>query len=88
MPTDKYIHTQTYGTKTDLIICPILWYSNGTDNKLPQLRSLLYHETRDIILITETWLSGNIPNGLLDPEGKFHIYGIIVKNGEVVAFVY
>jgi len=43
-------------------------------NKLPELHSLLYHETRDIILITETWLNGDIPNGLLDPEGKFHIF--------------
>jgi len=30
----RYIHTYTYihrQTKTDLIICPMLWYSNGTD---------------------------------------------------------
>ena len=31
MPTDTYIHTYRH-TKTDLIICPMLWYSNGTDN--------------------------------------------------------
>jgi len=55
--------------------------------KCHELHSLLYHETRDIILITETWLDGNIPDGLLDREGKFHIFGLIVKNGLVV-FVY
>ena len=38
VPTDThthtYIHTHTYtDKKTDLIICPMLWYSNGTDKK-------------------------------------------------------
>jgi len=51
-----------------------LFNARSICNKLPELHSLLYHETRDIILITETWLNGNIPNGLLDPEGKFHIF--------------
>jgi len=33
VPTDTYIHTYT-DKKTDLIICPMLWYSNGTDNNI------------------------------------------------------
>ena len=43
MPTDTHTHTYTHihtyiyihtytDKKTDLIICPMLWYSNGTDN--------------------------------------------------------
>ena len=33
VPTDTYIHTYIHTqTKTDLIICPMLWYNNGTDN--------------------------------------------------------
>jgi len=32
--TDTYIHTYTHRDHTsDLIICPMLCYSNGTDNK-------------------------------------------------------
>ena len=27
-----HTHTHTQTDKTDLIICPMLWYSNGTDN--------------------------------------------------------
>jgi len=37
VPTDTYIHTyiHTYtDKKTDLIICPMLWYSNGTDKNV------------------------------------------------------
>ena len=49
-----------------------LFSARSICNKLPELHSLLYHESRHVILITETWLNDNIPNRLLDPQ--FHIF--------------
>jgi len=43
-------------------------------NKLPELHRLLYHETRHVVLITETWLNKNICDGFLDPDRKYCIF--------------
>ena len=51
-----------------------LFNARSICNKLPELHNLLYHESRHVILITETWLNDNIPHGLIDPDGKFHIF--------------
>ena len=40
--THTHTHTHTQTKKTDLIICPMLWYSNGTDNYAPLCRPMLY----------------------------------------------
>jgi exonuclease III len=40
-------------------------------NKLPELYQLLYLETYDVILITESWLNGNIVNSLIDPHNPY-----------------
>jgi len=43
-------------------------------NKLPELHTLLYNGNQHVIAITETWLCNNVPDGLLDPECKYHIF--------------
>ena len=43
-------------------------------NKLPELYGVIYSENISVLLITETWLNCNVSNGLLDPEGKCHIF--------------
>ena len=43
-------------------------------NKLPELHNVIYNENISVLMVTETWLNCNIPNGLLDPEGKFNIF--------------
>lgn len=40
-------------------------------NKLHELQYLLYSERFDCLMFTETWLSAEISNGLLDPENKY-----------------
>jgi len=39
LATDRQIDTRT--DKTDFIICPLLLYSNGTDNKITHLIKVL-----------------------------------------------
>jgi len=43
-------------------------------NKLPELHNVIYNENISVLMVTETWLNCNIPNGLLDREGKFNIF--------------
>jgi len=42
-------------------------------NKTTELHELLYNNDFNIIAVTESWLSSNISNGLLDPQGAFHV---------------
>jgi len=42
-------------------------------NKLPEWYHLLYGCDNDIIFVTETWLHGEIPSSLLDPDGRFDV---------------
>jgi len=41
LATDRQIDTRT--DKTDFIICPLLLYSNGTDNKITYLKGLTWY---------------------------------------------
>lgn len=42
-------------------------------NKLPSLHQLLYADNNDIIAVTETWLKQQYTNGLIDPDGHYHV---------------
>jgi len=42
-------------------------------NKLAELYCVLYNDQIDILFVTESWLHSGIPNGLLDPNGKYNI---------------
>ena len=42
-------------------------------NKLADLYCLLYADKIDILFVTESWLHSGIPDGLLDPQGKYSI---------------
>jgi hypothetical protein len=37
------------------------------------LRQFLYNNSYDIILVTETWLKGTLPDGLLDPNNQYMV---------------
>ena len=39
-----------------------------------ELQQLLYIEKYDLVFITETWLHGDITDGLLDPRGMYTVY--------------
>jgi len=41
--------------------------------KLCELHRVLYVGNYDITFITETWLHGKVPKGLLDPAAKYTI---------------
>ena len=43
-------------------------------NKFLEWYHFLYTSAYDVVLLTETWLHGNIPNGMLDPECKYNIF--------------
>ena len=49
-------------------------------NKLPEIHSILYSGGTDVVLITESWLSDSVTNGLLDPEHCFIITRCDRKN--------
>ena len=38
---------------------------------MPELNELMYCMKYDIILITESWLTANVGNGLIDPDNRF-----------------
>ena len=42
-------------------------------NKLPDLHYLMYHSNIDCLCITETWLSHEITDALLDPDDCYNI---------------
>lgn len=42
-------------------------------NKLAELHCVFYNDQIDILFVTESWLNSGIPNGLLDPNGKYNI---------------
>jgi len=50
-------------------------------NRLIDLHDVLYGHNYDIITLTETWLSDEVTDGLLDPKGLFAIL-------DVTEFVY
>ena len=56
------------------LLCVTSFNARSICNKLPELHSLLYHDNRHVIAITETWLCNNVPDGLLDPECKYRIF--------------
>jgi len=43
-------------------------------NKFREWYHFLYTSVYDAVLLTETWLQGDIPNSLLDPECKYNIF--------------
>jgi Reverse transcriptase (RNA-dependent DNA polymerase)/Endonuclease-reverse transcriptase len=42
-------------------------------NKLPELYHLLYGDSNDIVIITESWLNSRIPNSLIEPDCLYTI---------------
>ena len=58
---DKFLHITLLNARS---VC----------NKLPELHHLLYYENWQVVVITETWLNSNIPDGLLDPSHRYHIF--------------
>jgi len=63
-------------------------------NKLCELHHILYHDTFDLVFITETWLHADIPSGLLDPEAMYYVLRkdrafshSAVRGGDVCVFV-
>ena len=57
--------------QTDIRCC--LLYARSLCNKLADLYCLLYTDRIDILFVTESWLHSSIPDGLLDPRGKYSI---------------
>ena len=51
----------------------MLLNARSVKNKLAELHHLIYSSPLDCIIITETWLHSDYPNGMLDPENQFHI---------------
>ena len=43
-------------------------------NKLSDLHHFLYSTRADCVCITESWLSNEITDGLLDPNGEYSIF--------------
>jgi len=58
---DKFLHITLLNARS---VC----------NKLPELHHLLYYENWQVVVITETWLNSNIPDGLSDPSHRYHIF--------------
>ena len=59
-------------------------------NKLSELHYLLYSVCYDCIFVTESWLSPEINNGLLDPQGKYTVMRYdrhCAKGGGVIALI-
>ena len=60
-------------------------------NKLPDLHYVLYSDTEfDCLLVTESWLTDEVTDGMLDPESKYHILRCDRKAGRgggVCAFI-
>ena len=73
---EKFLHVSTFNARS---IC----------NKLPELHRLLYHETRHVVLITETWLNKKTFVMVSSiPIENIVFFVVIVMIGEVVAFVF
>ena len=53
-----------------------VFYCNvrSVKNKLLELHEILYALDFNIIVLTESWLSPLLSNGILDPKGLFNIY--------------
>ena len=68
-----------------------LFNARSLTNKLPDLHYVLYSETEfDCLLITESWLTDEITDGMLDPESKYHILRCdrkVGRGGGVCAFI-
>ena len=68
-----------------------LFNARSLINKLPDLHYVLYSDTEfDCLLITESWLTDEITDGMLDPESKYHILRCdrkVGRGGGVCAFI-
>jgi len=68
-----------------------LFNARSLTNKLLDLHCVLYSETEfDGLLITESWLTDEITDGMLDPESKYHILRCdrkVGRGGGVCAFI-
>ena len=64
--------------------------ARSINNKLPELHGILYSDAYDCIFITETWLSHETPNSILDPQNYYNVVRhdrITGKGGGVCAFI-
>lgn len=59
---------------TDGIINCTLFNAHSLMNKLSELHQLLDSNRYDCVLVTESWLNPDIPNGLLDPEHRYTVF--------------
>jgi len=57
-------------TDTNGLSCSLL-NARSVANKLEELHYLLYMDKYDLLFITETWLSPNLPDGCLDPNSHY-----------------
>lgn len=61
-------------TLTQYVFRCNLFNARSLVNKLSELHHLLYTDTDvDCLLVTETWLHDEIPNGLLDPKAMYNV---------------
>ena len=71
------------------VINCVLLNARSVCNKLPALYQLLYSDSYDTILITETWLKALLPDSILDPYGQYTIVRCNRQTvgGRVCAFI-
>ena len=69
---------QRYGDSSSpdekkLLYCYVI-NARSLKNKLSDLHHFLYSTRADCVCITESWLSNEITDGLLDPNGEYSIF--------------
>jgi hypothetical protein len=59
---------------TCAVVKCILLNARSIVNKLRKLHCSLYDNDYQIVVITESWLNSSVPDGMLDPESKYHVF--------------
>ena len=71
----KYLDTEGETDRVSThLIKGVSFKARSLRGKLTELHDLLYNGNNTIVAINETWLSGCVTNGLLDPKNLYNIY--------------
>ena len=67
----------------------LLFNARSLNNKLSTLHNLLYTNSYDVVVVTESWLKSYHSNGLIDPEGRYNIirHDRLTMGGGVCSFI-
>ena len=66
-----------------------MFNARSVNNKLPELHFVLYSQRYDVVMITESWLSKDTPDSMLDPMNRYVVvrYDRQSTGGGVCVFV-